>query len=909
MSRLWGRESERAELARLAALAQSGRSGVLVVRGVAGAGKTALLDQVVHDLVEQGAGDVRVLRVTGVEAETALAFAALQRLLRPVEDRLGGLPAAQAAALRGALGLAEVEERERFLVGLAVLTLLSDLAAERPALCLVDDAHWLDAASSETLLFAARRVEAEGVSMVFAAREGFEAPGLPELMLGGLERHVADGLLAERVPDLSPELRERIVEESSGNPLALIELASGLSAEQRAGRADPPAALPVTERVLATFGGRIDALPRTARLVLTIAAAEGTGDLGTVLRAARLLGGSAEDLDAAGQAGLLRVAGDTIAFRHPLIRSAAYQGAPLTTRLSVHEALAAVVAGDRRAWHLAAAATAPDESIALELEQAAERARQRGAPAAAVSAYEQAARLSPGQAEQARRTTLAAQSAITAGRVEQAAALAERAVELSQDPRLRAGLALVRASVAAQRGTPRGAARLLIDDAAPVAGEDPGLALSLLVVAAGSAWSSGEHAELRQAAGLAAALASRASEDEPAAGAVAVLGSLADGDHAGALPVLRRFVATVRTRPPGSLYVRLLAGDLALLLGDDEAALELAAADVARARERGQAGALPASLRILAQAQAMAGLRHDAAATVAEARTFARDTGQSHGLGALAAITAGIAAVQGDEDGCRASATAAAGGAGHSGGVAEVTASAHGALGLLDLALGRYEQALRRLEEVVRGPAGHTGAALSAVPDLVEAAVRADAPQRAERPLAGFLTWAAAGDTPWASAVALRCRALLAPAEAAGELYAQAVRLHEKGGRPFQRARTELLYGEWLRRSRRRSDARAPLRSALEIFERLDAAPWAERTRAELRASGGVAPAATAGTDALGRLTPQELQIVRLAAAGLSNRDIAAQLFLSHRTVEYHLYKAYPKLGIGSRSELTRFQW
>ncbi len=906
MGGLWGREAERAELARLTTLARSGRSGVLVVRGMAGVGKTALLDQVAHD-----AGDVRVLRVTGVEVETALPFAALQRLLRPVVDRLDGLPAAQAASLRGALGLAEAAGRERFLVGLAVLTLLSDLAEERPVLCLIDDAHWLDAASAETLLFVARRVEAEGVSMAFAARDGLETSGLPELTLGALERQAAHRLLTERVPELSPALRERVVEESAGNPLALIELASGLSADQRAGRAEPPAALPVlpvTERVLATFGGRIGGLPRTAGLVLTIAAAEGTGDLGTVLRAARLLGGSAEDLDAAVQAGLLLIAGDTVAFRHPLIRSTAYQSAALTTRLSVHEALAAVVDGDRRIWHLAAAATTPDESVALELERAAERARQRGAPAAAVSAYEQAARLSPGPADRARRTTLAAQSAITSGQVEQAAALAERAAELTGDRRLRAGLALVKASVATQRGTPRGAARLLIDNAAPIAGDAPELALSLLVVAAGSAWPSGEYAEVRQAADLAATLASRAG-DEPATGAVAVLGALADGDYERALPVLRHFVAKVRARPPGSLYVRLLAGDLALLLGDDEAALELATADVVRARERGQAGVLPASLRILAQAQAMAGMQHDAAATVAEARTFARDTGQSHGLGALAVVTARIAAVHGDEDGCRASAMAAIDGAGPSGGVAEVAASAHGALGLLDLALGRYEQALHRLEQAVCEPAGHTAAALFAVPDLVEAAVRAGAPEQAGEPLARFLAWARAGDRPWASAVALRCRALLAPPEPAGELYAQAVRLHEKGGRPFQRARTELLYGEWLRRGRRRSDARTPLRSALEIFERLDAVPWAERARAELRASGDVAPAATAGAAALSRLTPQELQIVRLAAAGLSNRDIAAQLFLSHRTVEYHLYKAYPKLGIGSRGELAGFQW
>lgn len=905
--KLWGRDAERAEVARLTARARSGRSGALVLRGVAGVGKTALLDQMEHD-----AAELQVLRSTGVEAEAALPFAALQRLLSPVVDRVDELAGVQGAALRGALGLSEEAGRERFLVGLAVLTLLSDLAEEQPVLCLIDDAHWLDAASAGVLLFVARRVEAEGVSVVFTARDEFEAPGLPELTLGALEREVAAGLLTERVPDLSPALRERIIEESAGNPLALIELAAGLSAEQRAGRAVPPVALPVTERVLAAFGGRIDRLPHTTRLVLTIAAAEGTGDLGTVLQAARILGGSAEDFDAAEGAGLLRVAGAAITFRHPLIRSTAYQSATLTTRLAVHEALAAVVDGDRRVWHLAAATAAPDGNIAIELEHAAENARERGAPAVAVTAYEQAARLSPAHTERARRMTLAAQSAITAGRIEQAAALADRAAELSEDRFLRAGLAMVRASVESQRAIPRGGARLLIDNAAPIAGDDPGLALSMLVIAAVNAWSSGEYAEVRQVAELASNLVARAG-DEQTRQAVAVLGILIDGDYAWALPVLDDFVTTIRAQPRGSLYVRLFAGNLALLLGDEEAALELAAADVAHLRRRGQAGALPATLQILAQAQVMAGLQLDAGATVAEALAFARDTGQSHQIAGLSVITARIAAVHGDEDRCRASAGDAgaslADGVGAFGGVAEVVASANCALGLLDLTLGRYEQALRVLEETIRGPARHTAAALFAITDLVEAAVRADAPQRAQQPFARFLSWAEAGGRPWAAAVALRCRALLGPTEEAGELYAQAVRLHEKGGRPFERARTELLYGEWLRRGRRRSDARRPLRSALGIFERLGAVPWAERARAELRASGDSTPAGTAGSGALDRLTPQELQIVRLAAEGLGNREIAAQLFLSHRTVEYHLYKAYPKLGIGSRSELRRIQW
>ncbi|GLW10441.1 transcriptional regulator [Microtetraspora sp. NBRC 13810] len=913
---LWGRDAERAEFARLTARARAGRSGVLVLRGEAGIGKSALLEQAARD-----AADLRVLRATGVEAEAGLPFAGLQMLLRPVLDRLDSLPGAQADALRGALGLAEVVGVDRFLVGLAVLTMLSDLAGERPLLCLIDDAHWLDAASAEALLFVARRIDAEGVTMLFAAREGFEAPALPELPLGALDRDVAAGLLAERVPDLTPAVRGRIVEESAGNPLALTELAAGLTAEQRAGRVDPPAVLPVAGRVLAAFGARIDRLPPRARLVLTIAAAEGTGDLGTVLQAARSLGASAGDLDATEEAGLVRIAGTTISFRHPLIRSAAYQRAAFTTRLTVHEALAGVVGGERRVWHMAAAAAAPDESVAAELEHVAESARGRGAAAAAVPVYEQAARLSPGRAERARRMTLAAQSAITAGRTEQAAALAGRAAALTEDPSLRAGLAMVRATVESERGAPGGAARLLIENAVPVAGDDPELALVLLVIAAGSAWSAGEDAEVREVARLAGGLDLGGGADASTVAAIAGLGRLIDGDYARALPVLDAFVTEIRSRPPGGLIVRIFAGNVALLLGDDEAALELSAADVARGRRLGQAGALPGVLQIQAQAQVVAGLHHDAAAAVAEALTLARDTGQSHRVGRLGAVAARIAAVHGDEDRCRELARGAAAGLPREGAavrdegavgfgrIAEAAAYAECALGLLDLTLGRYEQAARRLEEIVRGPARHTAAALFAVTDLVEAAVRAGAPERARQPFARFAAWARAADRPWADAVVLRCRALLSPAGEAGELYAEAVRLHGRGGRPFERARTELLYGEWLRRSRRRSDARTPLRSALEIFERLGAVPWAERVRAELRASGDAVPGEAAGQDALGRLTPQESQVVRLAAEGVSNRDIAARLFLSHRTVEYHLYKAYPKLGIGSRAELARFRW
>ncbi|MGI5169644.1 ATP-binding protein [Spirillospora sp. CA-253888] len=862
---LRGREADRAAVAELVDGARAGRSGVLVVRGEAGIGKTALLDQAVRE-----AEGTRVLRAAGVEAEAGLPFAALQMLLRPGLARLDALPAPQAAALRGALGLAE-RSGDRFLVGLAVLTLLSELAAERPLVCAVDDAHWLDADSADALLFTARRIGAEGIAMLFAARDGFDAPGLPELTLQGLDRRTALDLLEERAPGLAGPVRERVLAEAAGNPLALLELPGGLSPEQRAGRAELPDGLPlpVTRRLLDAFGARIGRLPERARLALTVAAAEGTGDLGTVLQAAHTAGAAAADLEEAERAGLVEITGVTVAFGHPLIRAAAYQGAPLTVRMAAHRALAETVRGDRHILHKAAATVTPDEAVAAELERAA-----AGARAAAVPLYEQAARLSPERPAQAWRLTRAAQSAITVGRTEEAVDLAERAGALTGDPVLRAGLAMVTATAGFERGAPQGTADLLTGNAAAVTDDDPGLALTLLVIAAGNAWEAGEPAALRRAAALAGTLRPVAP---PVSAAIGGLSAAADGDHARGLPPLRELVDRVRAVPDESLIVRLFALSAAWLLGDDASLAELAAADIARSREHGLAGALPTVLQKLAQAQVVSGRHRDAEATVAEALDLAHATGQRNRVGRVTAVAARIAAIEGDE-GRRPARPAEA--------------------GLLELGLGRYEEALRLLEDAARG---HTATALFALPDLVEAAVRTERADLAAGPAGRFARWADASGQRWAAAVAERCRALLDPAE---KRYLGALELHDDGARPFERARTQLAYGEWLRRERRRSDARAPLRSALRTFEGLRAAPWADRARTELRATGDTAAAPTApGPEHL--LTPQELQIVRLAAAGIGNREIAARLFLSHRTVEYHLYKAYPKLGVASRAELA----
>ncbi|URN07104.1 AAA family ATPase [Actinomadura madurae] len=857
---LYGRNDEQARISSLIDQARDHRrSGVLVLRGEAGIGKSALLAQAADRVP-------RALRVTGIEAESGIAFAGLNQLLWPVRDRLDALPAPQAAALRSALGETS-PGHDRFTTGLAVLTLLADLAdADGPVVAVVDDAQWLDTATAEALLFAARRLAAEGVVMLFAARDdAFAATGLPELRLGRLPRADAERLLAAR--DLAPIVRDRIVREAAGNPLALHEFAA---ADAR--RRDDARPLPVTDRVLGAFQAQIGRLPEGTRLMLLIAAAEGRGHMPSLLAAASTFGVGLADLEEAERARLVEVSGRAIAFRHPLIRAAAYQGAVAARRLAVHRALAESADDmDCRARHRASAALGPDEDVAAELEEAAVRARCRTGYGTAAALYRQAADLTPDPPGRAARLGAAADLVLLAGRLDEAEELAVQAEGLGPAPADRARLGRVHAAVEYERGDPRAAARRMVDRAA---GDDRA---AMLRTGAMYGWTSGELPAVLRAAEL--------LPDDPA---VCGLALLARGDHAGGAPLLAGPVAEALDGTGD----RVRGAQLALIVGDDAAALELAAAEVADGRRHGRIGELPNVLQVQAQTQIAAGLHADAEATVAEAIALARDTGRPHREGRLRAVLARVAAIEGDEARLReliAHAPSSAGG------------SADGALALLDLGLGRHDDALRRLEEISRGHHRH-GSLLSAA-DQVEAAVRTGAMDVAREAHSRFRAWAEAVKRPWALAVSLHCEALLSDSE---EPFVQAVRLHEQSGRPFERARTELLYGEFLRRSRRRADARGPLRSAVSIFERLRAAPWLDRARAELRATGESGTSVPTAPDLLDRLTPQELQVVRLAASGTSSREIAAQLFLSPRTVEYHLYKAYPKLGISSRKELSR---
>ncbi|WP_433476567.1 AAA family ATPase [Spirillospora sp. CA-142024] len=859
---LYGRNDEQARISSLLDAARDHRrSGALVLRGEAGIGKSALLAEAADRVP-------RVLRVTGIEAESGIAFAGLNQLLWPVRDRLDAVPPPQAAALRSALGETS-PGHDRFTTGLAVLTLLAELAeAEAPVLCMVDDAQWIDTATTDALLFAARRLAAEGVVMLFAARDdAFTATGLPELRLGRLPRADAERLLAAR--GLAPTVRTRVIMEASGNPLALHEFAA---ARDRPHDGSRP--LPVADRVLGAFQAQIARLPENTRLMLLIAAAEGRGYMPSLLAAASTFGVGLADLEEAERARLVEVTGRSITFRHPLIRSAAYQGAVAARRVAVHGALAESADDlDCRARHRASAALAPDEGVAAELRAAADRARDRSGYGTAAALYRQAAELTPGPEARAARLGAAASVILQAGRLDEAEDLAVQAEKLGPAPPDLARLGRVHAVIEYERGDPRAASRMMVDNAA---GDERA---AMLRTGAMYGWTSGELPAVLRAAEL--------LPDDPAVRGLALL---AGGGHADGSPLLAALVREARDGAGD----RLRAAQLALVVGDDDAALELAAAEAAHCRRHGRVGELPNVLQVQAQTQIAAGRHADAEATVAEAIALARDTGRPHREGRLGAVLARIPAIEGDEARLRELIVHAPP---PQGGLAD------SALALLDLGLGRNDDALRRLEEIARGPRRHSTGAMVSAADQVEAAVRTGDADAARAAFTRFRAWADAVKQPWALAVALHCEALMSDAE---EPYVQAIRLHERSSRPFERARTELLYGEFLRRNRRRADARVPLRSAASIFERLRAAPWLDRARAELRATGESGTSVPTAPDVVDRLTPQELQVVRLAASGTSSREIAAQLFLSPRTVEYHLYKAYPKLGISSRKELSR---
>ncbi|ANZ14004.1 transcriptional regulator, luxR family [Streptomyces noursei ATCC 11455] len=927
---LVGRELERDELGRLLDDARKGNSGTLVLRGPAGIGKSALL----ADVVQRAEPDVRVLRAVGVEGEVELPFAALHQLLLPLMPYVTRLPEPQAAALHGALGLATAFA-DPFLVALAVLTLLSDASEDVPLLLVVDDAHWLDAATADALTFVARRMERESAALVFAVRDGsrpFPAPGLRTLRVAPLTQREASDLLARHLPQAAPTVRERLLREADGNPLALMELPTTLRPEHVDGSAPLPEHLPLSERLHQIFRHRALSLPADHHRVLLLAAAESAGDLGTVLGAAGDTEAAMEVLSAAASQGLVHLDQQQVRFRHPLVRSALYQGAPLNDRRAAHLALADAVGrqDDRYVWHAAAAAVGTDDTVAELLAALAERTRRTGGVATATQMLCRAAALASDRRRRARWLVDAAECAWTAARTSEAEALLDRAETLTDDPALRARAARMRGAITHASSDPAVACRMLLDGARLVGESDPELAGELLVMAARSAWVAGAPARLTEIGDLIGRLHPGAADsgdgatagdadgpapanDDRAATAhrfsrhFHYLGSLAPGSSATAHPCPPDVPATrmswlspVHPRP--WIWPPVF---LPYLTGTTEEMLDAHQRTVDELRKVGAVGALPMSLAPLVALQLVTGQWPAAVSHAGEALTLADDTGQLGAASHLRAMLAWAAAARGDGDRCRAlaeeSLTLSVPRR-----ITSAIALARWALGLQALAEGQPDRAARLLGEVAApgAPAEHFMVGWLVLPDLVEAAVRAGEPAQARAALHRFEERAAPAHLPHLHAMWLRCRALLASSEDADDLFTEALEAPHPS--TFDTGRTHLLYGEWLRRNRRIKSARDHLHQAETYLRMLGARPWVELARQELRAAGDRAPDQPAPEPSAeaGRLTSRELEIARLAAQGMSNRDIAARLFLSPRTVGYHLYKLFPKLGITSRIQL-----
>ncbi|MEV6235432.1 AAA family ATPase [Lentzea sp. NPDC051838] len=896
---LVGRDTERDHVERSLGRAADGRSAALVVRGDAGIGKSALLDHAVAT-----ADGMRVLRGVGIESEAELAFGALHLLLYPYLDRLDVLPGPQAAALRGAFGLSG-DATTPFLVGAATLTLLAELAAEKPLLCVVDDAQWLDRGSSDALLFAARRFQVDPVVMLFGVRDTavpFPTPGIEELRLTGLEAPAAAGLLDDRCPGLTAPMRARVLDEAAGNPLALLALGAAAEREGRAEPAHQVGPLPVTRRVQDTFREQIVGLPEACQTILLVAAADRLAGMDVVLRVARAVGADTADLDAAERAGLVSIVDGELTFRHPLVRAAAYQCATHHQRIAVHrafaEALTSPDAMDRRTWHLAAATTEPDETVAAELERTALRAEQRGGAMAVSAAYDRAGRLSIDPELKARRIAKAALAAYDAGKPDRAARLAVEVTSLTDDPSLIAEATLLRGQIEYERTSPEADAALACEAAKLVMDSDPERALFMLTEMMCTGRDAGalplvvEGGRLLAQLSLKPGSAARASADAQISWVEVLSGR---PENVGAL---REILAVGLEQDADNLH-RVVAGFSGLMLAEDQAAIAAMEVLLAEVRAGGALTWIPYAQEVAALAQALRGDFLTAGTCLAEALALSTEFGMTIEIAVLKSISVWLAAVTADEPRCRELAAQVL--PVLEGKHAVCTALTYWGLGLLDLAAGRYSAAFEALKTVCTGPA-RNDFLIRAVADLVEAAVRDGGPGRVTDEFAALQRWASHVDSPGATALLRRCQAMLDDDE---ERYREAIELCVSR---FDQARTQLLYGEWLRRKRRRGEARTQLDAALAAFTRAGASTWAERTTNELTALGERPASHQEPDDPLKNLTPQEIQVVRLAAAGLSNKEIGAQLFLSPRTIGHHLYRAYPKLGVTKRIELAQLK-
>ncbi|GAA4718206.1 helix-turn-helix transcriptional regulator [Nocardioides conyzicola] len=906
---LVGRHHERAVLDDVLGGLRAGESAVCVIRGEAGIGKSVLLEYVAAQ-----ASGVTVARAQGIEADMELAWASLHQLCAPFLGAVDALPEPQRDALQVAFGMAAGDPPDRFLVGLAVLTLLTRASETRPVLVLVDDAHWLDQVSLQTLEFVARRLLAEAIAMIFTVRdpEGAGAlVGLSELRVSGLDKQAAGDLLVTSVEGrMEPRVRDRLVAETHGNPLALLELSRGRTAAELAYGLDAADPTSVSTRVEQDYARRLEALPEATRTLLLVAAAEPVGDARLLLRAAELLG-ITPDAAPAKAAGLIEF-GESVRFRHPLARSAAYRGADPERRREVHRALAEatdpVLEPDRRAWHAAQASDRPDEEVALGLEQAADRARQRGGIAAEAVLLERAASLTPDPWQRGRRALAAAEAHFSAAAPERATELAALAGLCPLGPLDRARLARLRARMLFGRSRSDEAAPLLLDAAAQFAAEGSPLARETYLEAISATVFAGR---LHGSHGArAAAIAARASGAPPSGSEPAdllldgVATLLADGDELGVPALVRSFepFAHEELTSRDATMRWLLSVPVALESfihhrWDLPAWDVLSARAVRLARDVGALSALPPALIYYGGVQIHYGDFAAANRMIEEADAIATATGQApHRYASLV-----LAAWQGDEQ--------AATGIFED---ARISATEHGEVSLLGVTgyvqgvlyngLGRYEEALAAARTGIDHD-GYNFTGLSLV-EHVEAAVHCGELGQAQESLARLARLTKAADTGWARGILARSQALLTEDDGeTDQLYRTAIDELSLDRVTVEVARTHLIYGEWLRRTRRRADARDQLRTAHRMFDDMRSAAFAERARRELLATGE--HVRTRGAEPEARLTPQEAQIATLAASGLTNPKIGAELFLSPHTVEWHLRKVYTKLDISSRRELA----
>jgi DNA-binding CsgD family transcriptional regulator/tetratricopeptide (TPR) repeat protein len=906
---LFGRDQELRDVHALIAEAGEG-GGALLVLGEAGIGKSSILAAATERAGELG---MTVLAATGIEAETRLAFAGLHQLLRPVIGRIDALPPPQRNALLAAFGMTDEAAPDLFLTALATLEVLSDVAAETPVLVVADDAQWLDRATTDVLSFLARRLTSDPIVLLAALREGFESPlrdgSLTELLLDRLDRGASEEVLNAYAPSLPAAARARVLREAIGNPLALTELTETLETGDgdHGAFAEPSARLALTARLERAFSARARDLPEATQLLLLVAALNDGDEVTETLGAAAILGGGSAidvNVEAMGPAilgQLIALEGNAIRFRHPLIRSAIAQAAGLTQRSAAHAALAEMLVDrpDSQIWHRAASSLGPDETIAIELEDAASRAERQGGVGVAISGLERAARLSTDPDRRGGRQLRAAELAFELGRDDIMARVLDEAGPLDGGPLEQRRQSWIRALSLRGPVTAMEAANIRsVIDAAERARDvgDLDLAIKLLgMTSERCRWIVADDQISSRVVEAAERLGLPASD--PRLIQIQALTTLDRGKI-----VLEELSRHAREGTDDAIAARFL-GTAALWVGALDLAAGFFAAAVSGLRAQGRLGLLTRALVCQAWVAVNLGTWSVAAPAADEGSRLAAETGQPFFAAWADQVRAMVAAARGDRAQAETLLEAVERDAAGFGAPSVMSSVEHGR-GLASLAAGRYADAFSHLKRIFEpsDPAFHPVVRCWAIGDLIEAAVHSGHADEARPIVAELETVATRMPSPWLNLGLRYARAQLAVDEEAGDLFQVALRA-DLTHWPLARARLQLAYGSWLRRRRRVAEARVPLRAARDGFDRLGLVAEGERARVELRASGE--SSRTRSLDVFDQLTPQELQIAQLAAHGLSNRDIGQQLFLSHRTVGFHLYRIFPKLGITSRAQLA----